>query len=115
MAVSQELMGIPDMPETRMIHLLADEKRMVANFKKAVLMAASGAAQKLGMELAKHQETLMHIADMVIDTYLAGACLLRTPETCRYEGAANVAEQVPWPALHPRRGRTASTRTPRRR
>ena len=93
MAVSQELMGIPDMPEPDE-SLLGDEKRMVANFKKAVLMAAGGAAQKLGMELAKHQETLMHIADMVIDTYLAESVLLRTLKLAEMKGAGNVKEQV---------------------
>ncbi|MEO7081089.1 MAG: acyl-CoA dehydrogenase family protein, partial [Flavobacteriales bacterium] len=76
-AVAAELMGIPDMPEPDE-SLLGEEKRMVANFKKAVLMVAGGAAQTLGLELAKHQETLMHIADMVIDTYLAESVLLRT-------------------------------------
>ncbi len=93
MAVSQELMGIPEMPEPDE-SLLADEKRMVANFKKAVLMAAGGAAQKLGLELAKHQETLMHIADMVIDTYLAESVLLRTLKLADMKGAANVQEQI---------------------
>jgi hypothetical protein len=51
MQVAAELMGIPDMPEPD-DSLLGEEKRMVANFKKAVLMAAGGAAQKLGLELA---------------------------------------------------------------
>jgi alkylation response protein AidB-like acyl-CoA dehydrogenase len=92
-AVAAELMGVPDMlqPDGS---LLADEKRMVVNFKKAVLMAAGGAAQKLGMELAKHQETLMHIADMVIDTYLAESVLLRTLKLADMKGAANVPEQI---------------------
>ena len=93
MAVAQELMGIPEFPEPD-DSLLADEKRMVANFKKAVLMAAGGAAQKLGLELAKHQETLMHIADMVIDTYLAESVLLRTQKLAEMKGAANVQEQI---------------------
>jgi len=92
-AVAAELMGIPDMPEPD-DSLLADEKRMVANFKKAVLMTAGGAAQKLGLELAKHQETLMHIADMVIDTYMAESVLLRTLKLADMKGAANVAEQI---------------------
>ncbi len=100
-AVAAELMGIPDMPEPD-DSLLADEKRMVANFKKAVLMAAGGAAQKLGLELAKHQETLMHIADMVIDTYLAESVLLRTLKLAEMrgvngangEGSEKVAEQL---------------------
>ena len=92
-AVAAELMGIPDFPEPD-DSLLADEKRMVANFKKAVLMVAGGAAQKLGFELAKHQETLMHIADMVIDTYLAESTLLRTLKFAEMKGASNVAEQI---------------------
>ena len=92
-AVAAELMSIPDFPEPD-DSLLADEKRMVANFKKAVLMAAGGAAQKLGLELAKHQETLMHIADMVIDTYLAESTLLRTIKLAEMKGADNVKEQI---------------------
>jgi alkylation response protein AidB-like acyl-CoA dehydrogenase len=86
-AVAAELMGIPDMPEPD-DSLLGDEKRMVANFKKAVLMVAGGAAQKLGLELAKHQETLMHIADMVIDTYLAESVLLRTLKLAEMKGTS---------------------------
>ncbi len=97
-AVAAELMGIPDpgsMPGmTGNEDLLGDEKRMVANFKKAVLMVAGGAAQKLGLELAKHQETLMHIADMVIDTYMAESVLLRTLKLADMKGAGNVPEQI---------------------
>ena len=100
-AVAGELMGIPDFPEPD-DSLLAEEKRMVANFKKAVLMAAGGAAQKLGLDLAKHQETLMHIADMVIDTYMAESVLLRTLKLAEMrgvngangEGSEKVAEQL---------------------
>lgn len=92
-AVAAELMGIPDMPEPD-DSLLGDEKRMVANFKKAVLMAAGGAAQKLGLELAKHQETLMHIADMVIDTYMAESVLLRTLKLASLKGSEGVTEQL---------------------
>jgi alkylation response protein AidB-like acyl-CoA dehydrogenase len=76
-AVADELMGIPDMPEPDE-GLLGEEKRMVANFKKAVLMAAGGAAQKLGLGLGEEQEIVMRISDMVIDTYLAESTLLRT-------------------------------------
>ncbi|MCC6939473.1 MAG: acyl-CoA dehydrogenase family protein [Flavobacteriales bacterium] len=100
--VAAELMGIPDMPEPD-DSLLGDEKRMVANFKKAVLMVAGGAAQKLGMELAKHQETLMHIADMVIDTYMAESVLLRTLKlaSMRDSGSgAGMTEQVAMTQLY---------------
>src|SRR5690606_30554649 len=97
-AVAAELMGIPDMPEPD-DSLLGEEKRMVANFKKAVLMVAGGAAQTLGLELAKHQETLMHIADMVIDTYLAESVLLRTLKAASMKGPSSAGSPSGDPAL----------------
>ncbi|HEX2617835.1 MAG TPA: acyl-CoA dehydrogenase family protein, partial [Flavobacteriales bacterium] len=92
-AVAQELMGIPDMPEPD-DSLLGEEKRMVANFKKAVLMAAGGAAQKLGLAMGDEQETVMHIADMVIDTYLAESVLLRTLKLASLKGEAASDGQI---------------------
>ncbi|MBK8500612.1 MAG: acyl-CoA dehydrogenase family protein [Flavobacteriales bacterium] len=93
MQVASELMGIPDMPEPDE-SLLGEEKRMVTNFKKAVLMAAGGAAQKLGLALGDEQEIVMRISDMVIDTYLAESVLLRTLKLASMKGAANVKEQI---------------------
>jgi hypothetical protein len=91
--VADELMGIPDFPEAD-DSLLGEEKRMVANFKKAVLMAAGGAAQKLGLGLSEEQEIVMHISDMVIDTYLAESTLLRTLKLASMKGADACKEQV---------------------
>ena len=76
-AVADELLGIPDFAEPDE-SLLGLEKGYVRNFKKAVLMVAGGAAQKLGLGLGDEQEIVMHIADMVIDTYMAESVLLRT-------------------------------------
>ncbi len=76
MKVSQELMSIPDFgaeDETP----FAQELKLVNNFKKAVLLTAGAAAQKLMMQLEKEQEILMNIADMAIDTYVAESLLLR--------------------------------------
>ncbi len=76
-AVADELLGIPDFAEPDE-SLLGLEKGYVRNFKKAVLMVAGGAAQKLGLGLGEEQEIVMNIADMVIDTYVAESVLLRT-------------------------------------
>jgi len=91
--VASELMGIPDFPEPD-DSLLGEEKRMVANFKKAVLMAAGGAAQKLGLALGDEQEIVMRISDMVIDTYLAESVLLRTLKLASMKGPDACPEQV---------------------
>lgn len=76
MKVAEELLDIPDFgdePEG----LLAAEMAMVENFKKAILMVAGSAAQKLMMNLAKEQEVLMNISDMAIQCYLAESVILR--------------------------------------
>ena len=76
MKVSQELMSIPDFgseDETP----FSEERKMVNNFKKTVLLTAGAAAQKLMMQLEKEQEILMCISDMAIDTYVAESLLLR--------------------------------------
>jgi alkylation response protein AidB-like acyl-CoA dehydrogenase len=76
MKVQQELMSIPDFGEGDE-EAFSQEKKLVANFKKAVLLAAGAAAQKLMMQLEKEQEVLMSIADMAIETFIAESLLLR--------------------------------------
>jgi alkylation response protein AidB-like acyl-CoA dehydrogenase len=76
MKVSQELMSIPDFG-TEDETPFAQEIKLVNSFKKAVLLTAGAAAQKLMMQLEKEQEILMNIADMAIDTYVAESLLLR--------------------------------------
>ena len=76
MDVAGELMAIPDFGEQDN-SLFAAEKRAIAGFKKAVLMVAGAAVQKLMMTLAKEQEILMNIADMLIELYVVESTLLR--------------------------------------
>lgn len=76
MAVQQELMSIPDFGTDDAPY--AAELKTIANFKKAILMCAGAAAQKLMMRLEQEQEILMNLADMAIDTFQAEGVLLRT-------------------------------------
>jgi alkylation response protein AidB-like acyl-CoA dehydrogenase len=93
MAVANELMSIPefgDAPDN-----VFDEYRgYIKNFKKAVLMVAGSAAQKLMAQLAKEQEVLMNIADMTILLYVAESTLLRTEKLHNSKGAANCEVQT---------------------
>lgn len=75
MNVQKELMSIPDFSTDDTP--FAAEQKQIANFKKAILMCAGAAAQKLMMQLEHEQEVLMYIADMILDTFQAECMLLR--------------------------------------
>lgn len=75
MAIQKELMGIPEFGEDDTP--FAAELKAIANFKKAALMCAGAAVQKLMMKIEQEQEVLMYLADMVMDTFLAESALLR--------------------------------------
>jgi hypothetical protein len=95
-AVASELMSIPEFGDEDDTPFAA-EKKLIAGFKKAVLMVAGAAAQKLMMELAKEQEILMNIADMLIDLYLAESLQLRVEKLSAMNGAE--AASVPYSML----------------
>lgn len=81
MKISQELMSIPDPIAIGFGEeegtAFSQERKTVINFKKAILLVAGAAAQKLMTKLETEQEVLMCIADMVIDTFVAESLLLR--------------------------------------
>jgi hypothetical protein len=76
MNVQKELMSIPDFG-TEDETPFAKEIKYINNFKKAILMVAGAAVQKLMMQLDKEQEVLMNIADMAIETFHCESALLR--------------------------------------
>ncbi len=76
MNVQKELMSIPDFGAEDEAPF-AKEKKLVANLKKAILMAAGAAVQKLMMKIENEQEVLMNLADMAIETFNAESVLLR--------------------------------------
>jgi alkylation response protein AidB-like acyl-CoA dehydrogenase len=85
MAVQKELMSIPDFGSGDE-SLFSNVKKYIANFKKAILMTAGAAAQKLMQQLAKEQEVIINISDMIIDTYLAESVLLRVEKLVNMKG-----------------------------
>jgi alkylation response protein AidB-like acyl-CoA dehydrogenase len=91
MKVSQELLSIPDFSEDDESPF-AQERKLVAGFKKAILLTAGAAAQKLMMKLESEQEILMNIADMSIDTFVAESLLLRVMRL-KQEGKASDIHQ----------------------
>ncbi len=95
MAVQKELMSIPDFGAEEE-GAFAKELKYVANFKKAILMVAGAAVQKLMMQLDKEQEVLMNIADMAIEVFNAESALLRLIKltTERGEAAAGIQADI---------------------
>jgi alkylation response protein AidB-like acyl-CoA dehydrogenase len=86
--VGGELMSIPDFSteEKTVIEKLHDS---IENFKKAILLVAGSAVQKLANSLGKEQEILMNIADMLIWTYQAESTLLRVKKLISKNGIEN--------------------------
>lgn len=91
--VAGELMSIPDFSEPDM-SLFAPEKRAIASFKKAILMVAGAAVQKLMMQLAKEQEILMNVADMIIQVYTVESLQLRVEKLVAKRGEAACSVQL---------------------
>ncbi|TDW99777.1 acyl-CoA dehydrogenase family protein [Dinghuibacter silviterrae] len=94
MGVQKELLSIPDFSSSDDSAPLAAERRLVAQFKKAILMTAGAAVQKLMMTLDKEQEILMNIADMAIATFTAESALLRVLKLQSLKGEAAVSYET---------------------
>ncbi len=76
MNVQKELMGIPEFGAVDETPFVAEQK-LVENLKKAILMCAGAAAQKLMMKIETEQEILMNLADMSIQAFHAESALHR--------------------------------------
>lgn len=93
MAVANELMSIPETQELG-DDPLAAERNYLTGFKKAILMVAGSAVQKLMQTLSKEQEVLMNIADMSIWTYEAESVLLRVEKLIATKGQDDAKVQI---------------------
>ncbi len=93
MKVASELMSIPETPEVPE-GTLGAEFQALEGFKKAVLMVAGSAVQKLMQTMAKEQEVLMNISDMAIQIYLAESGLLRVQQLINQKGEEAAKVQI---------------------
>jgi alkylation response protein AidB-like acyl-CoA dehydrogenase len=93
MAVSKELMSIPDFASTDET-AFATEKKTIRNFKKAILLTAGAAVQKLMQKIENEQEILMNIADMAIQTFNSESALLRAMKLVDLRGEAACAYEL---------------------
>ena len=84
-AVAGELMSIPEFGDEDDA-LFAAEKKTLKNLKKAGLMIAGSAVQKLMMTLSKEQEILMNIADIIGSVYVAESTILRVEKLVSIRG-----------------------------
>jgi alkylation response protein AidB-like acyl-CoA dehydrogenase len=75
-ALQEELLG-PPAPRSADDSVLGDERHAVDSFKKAALMVFGVALQTYGQKLSDQQEVLMHVADMLMETYAADSAVLR--------------------------------------
>ncbi len=92
-AVASELMSIPEFGEED-DSLFAAEKKTLKNLKKAGLMIAGSAVQKLMMSLAKEQEILMNIADIIGVVYVLESTILRVEKLVTARGEEAVQGQL---------------------
>ncbi|WP_437919165.1 acyl-CoA dehydrogenase family protein [Sphingobacterium sp. LRF_L2] len=90
MAVANELTAIPDFGAEEQLTYAA-EKKIIANLKKAGLLIAGAAVQKMMMSLAKEEEILMNIADIIGSVYVAESVLLRAEKIHHTYGEAKAA------------------------
>ncbi|WP_017257769.1 acyl-CoA dehydrogenase family protein [Pedobacter arcticus] len=92
-AVAGELMSIPEFGDED-DSLFAAEKKALKNLKKAGLMIAGSAVQKLMMSLSKEQEVLMNIADIIGSVYVAESVILRVEKLVSMRGEEACAGQL---------------------
>ena len=78
LAVQKELMSVPDFGSDADQEFLAPEYKAIRNAKKAILVVAGAAVQKLMMKLKDEQEVIMNVTDMMIEVFACESAYLRT-------------------------------------
>ncbi|UZR95449.1 acyl-CoA dehydrogenase family protein [Chondrinema litorale] len=93
MDVAKELTSVPSFASIDTSIPFAEEKSVIKNLKKAILMVAGKAAQTFGPKLNDEQEVLMNIADMMVEVYAAESAILRVEKLMSSKGEEAVKLQ----------------------
>jgi alkylation response protein AidB-like acyl-CoA dehydrogenase len=86
MAIQKELMSVPDFSSPDADDIFGAERKALKNAKKAFLLVAGSAVQKLMQNLEKEQEILIHAADVLIDIFAMESALLRAEKLVNLHG-----------------------------
>lgn len=86
MAIQKELMSVPDFSTPDADDVFGAERKALKNAKKAFILVAGGAVQKLMMGLEKEQEIIMNAADVLIDIFAMESSMLRAEKLINLHG-----------------------------
>jgi alkylation response protein AidB-like acyl-CoA dehydrogenase len=93
MKLADEILAGPSFEEAPE-GVLADEVRVVANCKKMFLQAAGGAVQKFREKLAREQELIGALANVVMEIYAMESCLLRAQKAAAKKGETTTQNMI---------------------
>ena len=93
LGIQKELMSIPEFGGENG-GLLSAENKAIQNSKKAILMIAGFAVQKLMQKLKDEQEIIMNITDMLIETFACESAYMRTVKLSGIKSEAEVQPYV---------------------
>ena len=97
--VGKELMeGIP---KTELSNaFFAEEKSLLQNLKKAMLMITGAAVQKFGPKFDKEQQIILALSDILIEIYMIESAILRTEKNCERFGLDSQKNQIDMTQLY---------------
>ena len=74
--------------------ILAEERRLLANFKQLFIVLTGNTAQKYGAKLDEHQQILLALSDIFIEIYFTESAILRTLKNCDRSGEKSQLVQI---------------------
>jgi len=91
--VMKELSSLPEQ-ENPYQEPLSEAKWLLSGLKKAFLLLAGSAVQKLMMKLKEEQEILINAADILAQIYILESAILKTEKLISVKGEAACEDQI---------------------